>query len=353
MKNILIKPDPKRFLIFWILSGFCQFPFIECILFNDARMLSQHPFISIGFYFLSVILIYFSLARGFRRFKGERLWARTFMVWYVFFPFFGWIITGTSFLGQSVYHKPYDFAENFDVSKSDDTDLHPNLTLFSSHGERIRQIYEEADVIPIVDIFRDGDLDHKRGAIDLLIQLKTPESIRILHEHKKDASPEVRFFVNAALTRIKKSYDSEINAAQQQMKEKHNDLNSRFHLAREYHRYASSGLLDCDTSNYYNKEAVEYLQIVCESQESSNIAHFMLIELLIELNSWKKAEKAVQNFKSTSTIDEKNRLEKLKAIIFFNQRKYQNLNESLKFVSSQSDKEHTWQASLNWWGFFK
>jgi hypothetical protein len=110
---------------------------------------------------------------------------------------------------------------------------------------------EELAVQPVMDILAGFDDNLKRGAIDTLRRIGTPEAVNILKKCLADASPEVRYNAHTALTRLDEAHVRAIKTAKQPLDAGNLKAEHHRHYARQCADYGQSGLLDDDTRRYY------------------------------------------------------------------------------------------------------
>ena len=117
----------------------------------------------------------------------------------------------------------------------------------------------ELDVEPISDILTSDDPDMKRGAVDYLGRIGTPEAVRILKQCLADESPEVRFMSHTMLGRIDEKHIRRIKDIQENLDKASSEdqpiLQEK--LGYCYKAYADSELLEISTRDYYLKQSEE------------------------------------------------------------------------------------------------
>jgi hypothetical protein len=110
---------------------------------------------------------------------------------------------------------------------------------------------EELAVQPVMDILAGHDDDLKRGAIDTLRRIGTPEAVTVLKKCLADTSTEVRHNAHTALTRLDETFVGAIRAAKQRLDTGVPGAADRLRYAETCLDYAKSGLLDDDTRRHY------------------------------------------------------------------------------------------------------
>ncbi len=238
----------------------------------------------------------------------------------------------------------------------DDENLFPEKALETaaspvalSSMERKERIIHELDFTSLADILLGSNLALKRGAIERLYQLKSPEAIQLLMQHRNDAHPDVRFYVTAALERIKHDYESDFHSAYLEMKKNIYKNSARLLLAKRYIDYLDSGLLDLALSQKYFEEAIFHLNEIVHSDTPLEDAHWMILDL------YKKYPQkyAVQVFDILSRLENLKadpvKIHKVKVEILFNLGRYTEMKSSLASLQHIT-KEPEWSSVIAWWG---
>jgi tetratricopeptide (TPR) repeat protein len=115
----------------------------------------------------------------------------------------------------------------------------------------------ELNVEPIRDILSGDDPDMKRGAVDYLGRIGTPEAVRILKQCLADDSPEVRFMSHTMLGRIDEKHVKRIKNLQSDLEKASVEDHAILHekLGYCYKAYSDSQLLEVSTRDYYLKQS--------------------------------------------------------------------------------------------------
>ncbi len=148
---------------------------------------------------------------------------------------------------------------------------------------------EELAVQPVLDILAGYDDDLKRGAIDTLRRIGTPEAISILKKCLSDSSTEVRHNAHTALTRLDETYVHAIKDAKKPLEA--GEPKAVHHLRHAGHciEYAKSGLLDNDTRRYYLEIARESYLAAREAGASNSELNLNLGRLELQLGNFDQA----------------------------------------------------------------
>jgi plasmid maintenance system killer protein len=151
----------------------------------------------------------------------------------------------------------------------------------------------ELDVEPIRDILSSNDPDMKRGAVDYLGKIGTPEAVRILKECLADDSPEVRFMSHTMLGRIDEKHISRIKNIQIELSKASSEDQPALQeqLGYSYKAYADSELLEVSTRDYYLKQSEKaYLANLSLTKSNDPNILFTLAQIYSILNEAKNAK---------------------------------------------------------------
>lgn len=213
----------------------------------------------------------------------------------------------------------------------------------------LARVARELDFLPLVEILAGDDIPLKRGAIEQLIRLGTPEAIAVLMSRRSDPSMEMRFYVNTAINRLKKEFDEELNAARRQMQMDANNVTTRLNLAKIYLRYADSGLLDPDMVTSYEDEAMYHLIYALNSGSPTRETAQMLINRQIRRRDWNGAEKSVQKSGELRLISAVEAAE-YQAEIFYSCKKFDQVAVVMRSIPAGSSLSPSLQTAVLWWG---
>jgi hypothetical protein len=98
--------------------------------------------------------------------------------------------------------------------------------------------------MPAADILLGRDPTLKRGAVETLARIRTPEAISWILGARTDQDPEVRFYATSTITKLKKDFEAQLRATRQEVFEHPADARRQVALERVGAEYAVSGLLD-------------------------------------------------------------------------------------------------------------
>ncbi|WP_319523576.1 HEAT repeat domain-containing protein [Breoghania sp.] len=160
---------------------------------------------------------------------------------------------------------------------------------------------EELAVQPAMDILAGFDDDLKRGAIDTLRRIGTPEAVTVLKKCLSDKSTEVRHNAHTALTRLDETFVAAIKTAKKRLDTGVSETAGRLRYAKKCLDYAKSGLLDESTRRHYllmardSFLAVRGADMAAETERILNLGH-----LEIQLGGF---DQAVAHFQSVLDKD--------------------------------------------------
>lgn len=214
------------------------------------------------------------------------------------------------------------------------------------HMERI---VGALDFVPLVEVFSGTDIDLKRGAIEQLVRLRTPEAIGILLDHRSDSSLEVRYYVNAALARVKNQFDEELDAARQQMRLETYKSSDRIFLAKTYLQYARSGLLDEELARNYEHEAIFHLTFVLDSESPPPDAYRTLIACYMAHEGWTQAGAVVDRARETQALSA-SEIDQYQVMIDYHSGRYFKIPALMRSMRDNNELSSEWKSAALWWG---
>ncbi|MBF0451199.1 MAG: HEAT repeat domain-containing protein [Candidatus Magnetomorum sp.] len=165
----------------------------------------------------------------------------------------------------------------------------------------------ELDVEPIRDILTSDDPDMKRGAVDYLGRIGSPEAVRLLKQCLADDSPEVRFMSHTMLGRIDEKHIRRIKDIQTDLSKASSEdqpiLQEK--LGYCYKAYTDSELLEVSTRDYYLKQSEDaYLANLSLTKSNDPNILFTLAQIYTMLNEAENAKTYFENaWKSALEIE--------------------------------------------------
>ncbi|TBR22359.1 HEAT repeat domain-containing protein [bacterium] len=235
------KPAPisanARSSLVWAGAGLLEFPLV-CVL---AAHPTPLPLWAVTLLHLfAAALTFFAPPRGKGWFLPTRHWGESLALAVLLLPGFGWLAAGWLlwYSGEMTAHKE---AYRFDQDAPEDTN--PLAALGTPAAIR-RELADALDVLPAADALLSNDPALKRGAIETLARIRTPDSIGWILRARTDPDPEVRFYATSALTRLKGEYETGVRAAERESVLQPGDPALRLAIHRVRYEYAVSGILD-------------------------------------------------------------------------------------------------------------
>lgn len=340
------KKNTPRFLVYFSLAGVLELPFFLGLFTMHHGFLVAEFSLSLAMHLLAAITIFFAQPRGEGWFHHERSWPRAFFLWVIFLPTMGWIAAGVLYLF-------YSHLRNVESLFSEEDEF------FNAGSERLffvpqtdiplsKRISRGLDFLPLADVMAGENIALKRGAIDNLYRLGNPESISLLLSYRNDPSPDVRFFVTTALTKIKKEFDEELDASRRQMQRDIYKVSSRVFLAKIYLRYAKSGLLDEVTGVGYTDEALHHLHYALDSGYARDEVYWILFDLYYGKKQWSAALEILDRMAASGKVEDKKLLQ-ASIKIFFRQGSYHDLARTLRDLTRIPGVNDEWKSLAIAW----
>jgi hypothetical protein len=242
-----------RFLLFWGLAGFLELPVL-------LLMTGLPSPISFGLGLLchacAAVLLFFAPPREKGWFRRTRHWGEPLAVMAFFLPPVGWALAGWSVL------RHWDATQHKEAYRfEDEAEEGVNPLAGAGTAEAVRrQLADALDVIPAVDALLSQSSNLKRGAIETLGRIRSPEAIGWILKARVDADPEVRFYATTALTRLKRDFETAVLAAEKETYKRPGDPQTHMTLHRVRYEYAVSGILEKGARDAALKECREKLQ---------------------------------------------------------------------------------------------
>lgn len=348
-------PLVPRFTIFWLVAMVFEYPFVLSLIAPQFSPPFENLAQTLALHLMAAVALLFSLPRAKGWLHRERSWPMAFFIFTLFLPLFGVIMSGLFFIAYRETTRPVPvFAEDeffFSAGRViDPADVAPPA---GSLEEKVRK---NIDFLPLVDILYGEDIALKRGAINKLAELATPEAIRILLAHRGDPSPEVRFFITSALVNTKKRFDEELEAAREAMKQNIDHIPTRLLLAKAYLRYARSGLPNEITQRDYLNEAVYHLRECLAGWQAGPAlnavaaeASRLLLEAYEATERWEALIPLIAEMQQRGFISEKEVVKK-KLTSLYRSRQFEAFKRELKKMVGRKDIEPEWLAMAHWWG---
>lgn len=342
MKNV--KPHNGgffRFVFLWVLAGLLEMPVVDILFFRlDHGELGALVFIS---HLASSGALFLAFGHPGGLFHPQRVWGRFFFFLSFFLPLIGWAACGcfAFIFGKSPKKAPL-FEEDLFLSP-----ISKILKLASLGLSKRERILKELDFVPLADVFSGNNNELKRGAIEKLAQLKSPEAIAILLNQRSNPSIEIRFYTTQALAKIKKEFDEELEAAKKQMQKNVTKGEFRLFLAKIYLQYTGTHLLDEVTNQSYETEALHHLHFSLQFDEMRDEGYFILLTLYRKRLLWSEFLKIVDMMERKKILGPEQATKK-RVEAYYETKDYPAMAQEFQKIKVTSDPE--WKPILAWWG---
>ncbi|MDP2599637.1 MAG: HEAT repeat domain-containing protein [Deltaproteobacteria bacterium] len=325
-----------RFIACWLIAGVFEYPFFALFFGRAPFFLDRHPFYSMGLHAAAVAVLFFSTLKI----------PKTFLFFPAIFPVFGWgAMAAFYFLRRGAPLASSPGGGETGVSAAE---LREPMSIPMPKQARI---LEELDFMPLADILAGEEIALKRGAISRLAEIKDAEAIRILLSCRGDPSPDVRFFATSALTRIKKEFDEELEAAKRQMQRDVHSIAARIVLAKIYLQYSRSNLLDSATAEAYEREALYHLEHCVESGNADRAVFQMILSIYMGHQEWDRALKIADQLEKIGAMVPEE-IGKLKVDIYFKTGRYEKVIQEMTSMNKIGIQDSQWQSLVNFWGVY-
>lgn len=326
-----------RFGALWLAAGALESVFLLRMGTDLAVALSCH--------LLAAASLWISVSRSG---VGGR-WRHPFLTFTLFLPLLGWGLAALLFWGR--------IPQAIDVSPEEDLPFTTGSAAVRAFGDprlsHRERVLQALDFIPLTDILAGDDVELKRGAVEKLAQLKNPEAIGLLLHYRSNPQAELRFYVTAALTRIKKEYDEELEAAKRELQKARDTARARLFLARVYVQYAGSGLLDEAMAASYRGEALYHLGEIATAQGTDPAvqgeAGRMRLDILMADRSWDQGLAVIAALQARD-LGDPGELAKARVQIFYQSGRYAEVAAELAALKAQGLLDKEWRMLADWWG---
>lgn len=292
---------------------------------------------------LASAAMFFAAPRGAGWLHRDRRWGAAQALWTFLLPGVGWLLIA----GLRWEQSRGESHANWSPPEEENDEGLPET---ASGG--LEQVYEDAaDVLPAADALLGTDAALKRGAIEALARIKTPESIALLLNARRDSSSEVRFFATTALTRLKDDFNRTVAAAERSALERPTDAAAQIQHCQALLAYAVSGLMDAHGREDALKRCRRWLSLLAEKEEEA-------LKLLYLVNRRQGEKEAIENLDALLKRRPQERSEwlKEKSSLLFEQQRYPEaaatmaeLGRELDRSPQESPDERDWHVCVLWW----
>ncbi|MBI4348270.1 MAG: HEAT repeat domain-containing protein [Elusimicrobia bacterium] len=226
-----------RFIVVWLVAGLFEAPVI--LLLMGFPLPVEGGWVAAA-HVVASALCFFAPPKERGWFRRTRHWAGSLSALCLLLPGVGWALAGASVLlhGRSPFDKD---AYRFEDDSVEDSN--PLAGLGSEEAIK-RELADALDVLPAVDALLSRAPALKRGSIETLARIRTPDAIAWILRARGDRDPDVRFFATTALTRLKRDFETAIHAAEAEVFRRPGDSDSQLSLHRVRYEYSASGMLE-------------------------------------------------------------------------------------------------------------
>lgn len=223
--------------MFWLGAGLLEVPLITLL---AGRPLPLAVPVGAACHALAAAVMFFAPPKERGWFSPMRHWGEPMFFLTLLVPGFGWLASGLLGLAHAAAVDDKD-AYRFEESSAEDAN--PLASLGTPEAIR-KELADALDVLPAADALLSHDPALKRGAIETLARIRTVDSVAWILQARTDPDPEVRFFATSALTRLKREYETSVQAAEHEALAHPGDPVPQLSLQRVRYEYAVSGILD-------------------------------------------------------------------------------------------------------------
>lgn len=225
-----------RFVLLWACSALLEAP-VLCLMVGWP--LPMPGFLVAFLHVLGAACIFFAPPKGKGWFHSTRHWGAPLGLFSLLLPGVGWVLAVWVVLRNRHAHLEKE-AYRFEAAADD---INPLAALGTPDAIR-RQLADSLDVLPASDALLGQDTSLKRGAIETLARIRTPESLAWVIQAQKDPDAEIRFFATSALTNVKHEFEKAVQAAEKEALLRPGDQTVQLSLLRIRYEFAISGVLD-------------------------------------------------------------------------------------------------------------
>ncbi len=145
------------------------------------------------------------------------------------------------------------------------------------------------EIEPYIDILRGRDTELKKGALNKLSEIVTPNSVKIMRMALRDENPEVRLMASQALSKIEEKINSDVASASERVSQSPRSIEARNNLGALYYRYALLDIHDETTRRFHLQKALnEFLASLQENCDQEKIL-LLLGKIFLRIQNYQKA----------------------------------------------------------------
>ncbi len=207
-------------------------------------------------------------------------------------PVMGIIFTATAFLFRTLCDSQRQNEQDWDVA------LEENEVVDTTLNEPLDEeefVMENLDLESFVDILNGTDLNMKRSVIEKLADDDKKDNIILLQKALKDQDPEIRFYASASLKKIEENFQKYLMAIQKELQLKPKAKEQHLLLAKEYFRFARSGMLDQTSTSFYYEQSQKAVEQVLSIDPDNEDGLLTAGKIYLQLEQYDTALKYLNN----------------------------------------------------------
>ncbi|MFH2202688.1 MAG: HEAT repeat domain-containing protein [Elusimicrobiota bacterium] len=333
-----------RFILLWLLAGLLEAPLLALMLGWPSTI---PAWAGVLMHILAAGLVFLAPPREKGYFRHTRHWGESLGIVTLFLPGIGWCLSGWVVLTNS--KAPYD-KEAYIFEDEAEEEVNPLAGLGSQEALQ-GELADALDVIPAVDALLSNVPGLKRGAIETLARIQSPEAISWLHKARGDDDPEVRFYATTALTRLNHDFDTAIRAAEREVYKNPGELPPQIALQRVRYEYACSGMLE--------EEAREGLLLECRARLTTmfeRVPEAARLLYLVERRLDSERAFSMLDYLEKEMPEQFRRWTKERAELLFSLGRYGDARavlrgrlERVAVTDAETVEDREWNSTLLWW----
>lgn len=343
------KPEPQRSDFKGVLLGACAVLLEAPVM----AVLCGHGFLSapwaLASHLASATVMFLAPPREKGYFRPTRHWGEPLALLTLFIPGAGCLLAMGLYLSHSKAHEDRD-AYRFEDDSNEDANW---LAGLGDAADLEEKLADARDIIPAADALMGQDPGLKRGAIEVLAKMRSPEAIAMVIRARTDPDPEIRFYATTAMTRITRDYDTEVSGAEHEMYQRPGNMRAQLALHGIRCEYARSGLLEPATAAMMLLQSREWLAEPSAHDIDALILLFMVERQLDPMKALKILDQL-----SVRDTEQKSRWAREKVALAFEVGRYgevsrlmQDLQGMLPQDSAGLSERETvdWRSATLWW----
>lgn len=333
-----------RFVALWLVAGVFEAPTL-------ITMAGWSTPITAGWgaagHVFAALLVFFAPPKERGWFKPTRHWGQPLGLLTLVLPALGWVITGMVVLSHG--KAPFD-KDAYRFEDDSHEDANPLAGMGSDTAIR-KELADALDVLPAVDALLSHAPALKRGAIETLARIRSPEAVSWILRARQDRDSEVRFFATTALTRLKRDFEMAIHAAEAEVFRRPADLPAQLALHRIRYEYAASGMLESTAKAAILEDCRARLtSATSRSPESTRLLYLVERQL--------NPERALRHLEQLEAAEPERRARwtRDRADLLFSLGRFKEVRTLLRARREELAKDlegsigaHEWRSTLLWW----